>query len=146
MRTKLTFIPYKRVNRRRRRRRHTLVRMVGGSCMTDLRKWFFFSFSLSYTMEKGSENKILFTSLCHITILTFAMISTWKIFLILFQSFMLRISLFCSVSYFSARIKLIQICSQMPLCSQEELNLKMTGSCSGLSDPLRMLSKLTVRS
>lgn len=92
MRTKLTFIPYKRVKAKEKAKAY-----IGsdGQCMLvhdRLTQVIFFSFSLSYTMEKGSENKILFTSLCHITILTFAMISTWKIFLILFQSFMLRIS------------------------------------------------------
>lgn len=42
MRTKLTFIPYKRVKAKAKAKAKAY--MVSGSCMTDLRKWFFFLF------------------------------------------------------------------------------------------------------
>ena len=108
-----------------------------------MRKWRFFFLPLSYTTEKD-WNKILFLSLSHIAIIMFAITSTWKSFQTF--SFMSHATFFWLIYYFSDNIKLIQTCSQKPLSSQEEFNLKMTGSCSVLSDPLTILLKLTVRS
>ena len=77
----LPFIPYKRVNTRW----HARVGMVTGSFITDMRKWcfvFVFHWVTPYRERLSSENKILFSisSLCHITIIIFAIKSTCESF------------------------------------------------------------------